>query len=95
MTDKQEPAIGEFRLVYDCAYDSGFHKYIVEQYRESTLSRIRRAKFPFIKAVYKWERFGGGYFFEDKTEALKSFKDLCKGRIIIATQGEQNIEQGK
>ena len=68
----------KFRVVYDYNYRLGKHQYIIECFRKKyDPSKI------FQGNKEQWVRFGGGYFFDDKNEAIQQCDNLNNGKTII------------
>ena len=77
-----------FRVVYDYNHQLGKHQYIIETYK------IEFSPAPtFRKRKMEWQRFGGGYFFDDKEEAIKQCDLLNAGRKVIYPH-EGDVDKG-
>lgn len=69
----------EFRVVYDYSHPKGKHQYIIEQFSVPFYISAN----PFRRRKKEWNRFGGGYFFDDREEAIRQCDNLNGGKIVV------------
>lgn len=76
----------KYRVVFGENYILGRHQYIIEKYCE----RISGIGFFGPKFTIDWHRFGGGYFYDNKEDAIRECDNLNNGEYVVYPNDDPN-----